>query len=129
MMEDAAPNRISLGADGLGEISEAQVETRASELARTEGRNSVTDADRDRARVELTNVPGEPVAPEAAEPGLEQLTSWDEAPEESGHRASRVLPENDENIAEQLVQEGLEEAEHDLRVTAANDPDKTSLGE
>jgi hypothetical protein len=129
MMKDAAPNRISLGADGLGEISEAQVEVRASELARTEGRESVTDTDRERARVEMTNLPGEPVAPEAVQPEIEQLVAWDEPADASGHRAQRVSPDDEATIGEQLVQEGVEEAEHDLRVTAVEDPDKTSLGE
>jgi hypothetical protein len=36
----------------------------------------------------------------------------------TGDKAPTVRPEDDENIPEKLIQEGVEEAEHDQRVSS-----------
>ena len=113
--------KIIAGHNGLGTVTPEMVEERARELARMDGRTEPHDNDRQRAHEELLG-PG-PVAsgPEAVEPEIENVVAWDEAPEESGSRAPQVLPEDEANIAETLVQEGLEEAEHDQRLSSVED--------
>lgn len=51
-----------------------------------------------------------------------ELTEWDQPPTASGTETPKVLPEDEVSIAEQLVYEGTDEADRDLRM-AASDPD------
>lgn len=60
-------------------------------------------------------------APEVDEQTAE-LTSWDESPETAGSAAHKVLPEDEVPPGEQLVEEGVEQADRDQRIAAA-DPD------
>jgi hypothetical protein len=65
--------------------------------------------------------PTEFVAPEVnAE--TEAVTEWDQPPAASGTAAPKVEPEDEVSIAEQLVNEGTDEADRDRRIAAA-DPD------
>jgi hypothetical protein len=52
----------------------------------------------------------------------ENLTKWDEPPGASGGPVKTVLPDDEATVAEQLVDEGVDEAERDRRLAAA-DPD------
>jgi hypothetical protein len=113
------PGKIMTGAEGLGTPTPEMVEERARELARTDGRTEPHDGDRAAAKAELLG-PTEPQTPEVTAE-VENVTEWDEAPEVSGVQAPRVLPEDEANIAEVLVGEGLEEADHDVRVLAADE--------
>lgn len=63
------------------------------------------------------------VEPEVA-PGTENMVAWDESPESSGHAAPKVPMEDEVAPGEQLVYEGLEEADREQRIAAA-DPDFT----
>ena len=62
------------------------------------------------------------VTPPELNPQTENLTEWDEAPASSGSAAPRVMPEDETSIAEQLVNEGTDEADRERRLAAA-DPD------
>lgn len=104
---------------GLGTVTPEMVEERARELARMDGRTEPNGGDRERAHQELLGVTEEGTPPEAVEKEIENVVTWDEAPEESGVQAPQILPEDEANIAETLVQEGLEEAEHDQRLSSA----------
>jgi hypothetical protein len=42
----------------------------------------------------------------------------------TGEKAPTVRPEDDENIVEKLVQEGIEEADHDQRLSAERNREK-----
>jgi hypothetical protein len=55
-------------------------------------------------------------------PGVEELTEWDTPVGAAGESAPRVLPEDDVPPGELLVQEGIEEADREQRIAAA-DPD------
>lgn len=55
-------------------------------------------------------------------PGVEELTEWDTPMGSSGAPAPRVMPEDDVPPAEILVQDGIEEADREQRIAAA-DPD------
>jgi len=115
---DQAPERISVSGGGVGEVSAEMIARRAAEIARNEGRERPLDHDLTRAEAELSSGAAAKVAPEVPAPALEEMTSWDEGPEAARHAAPRVLPADEASIAEQLVQEGVDEAEHDRRARA-----------
>ena len=119
---EKGPGRISASGDGLGEVSSERIAGRAAEIARNEGRERSNGHDLARAEAELSSPGVAPSAPEIAAPELENMTAWDEAPVADG-RAPRAAIEDEANIAEQLVQEGVEEAEHDRRARAGELPD------
>ncbi|MHA3772745.1 hypothetical protein ACXR0O_14520 [Verrucomicrobiota bacterium sgz303538] len=113
--------KIIAGHNGLGTVTPEMVEERARELARMDGRTEPNGNDRQRAHEELLGPEPDVSGPEVVDPEIEKVVTWDEAPEESGSRAPQVLPEDEANIAETLVQEGLEEAEHDQRLSSAEE--------
>jgi hypothetical protein len=53
---------------------------------------------------------------------LESLTEWDQPVDAAGDEVPKVLPEDETSAAEELVEEGIEEADRDQRI-AAVDPD------
>lgn len=112
--------KIAAGAEGLGTVTPEMVEERARELALTDGRTEPNEKDLDAARNELVPQSTEPVAPELDSPELENITDWDTAVEERGVAVPVVRPEDEANIAEALVQEGMDEADHSSRVEAAH---------
>jgi hypothetical protein len=71
--------------------------------------------------VAADETPTDVVAPELT-PQTEELVEWDESPEATGHAVPKVTPEDETSIAEQLVNEGTDEAERERRI-AAVDPD------
>ena len=115
---------MELSGTGTGEMSAADVERRAAELARTDGRDHVTERDRIRARDELNGPVRAPLPPEAAEPEIEGLVSWDEPAGSTGRRIIQQPDADEPTIAEQLVEEGIQEADHQQRVSAVNEQDK-----
>jgi hypothetical protein len=72
------------------------------------------------AAQEITD-PGVEPPPEVV-PGTENLTKWDEAPGSKGGAAPRVVPEDENSVGEELVEDGVESADRDQRLAAA-DPD------
>ena len=86
------------------------IEERAREIARSDGRSQANDLDRTRAREDLTGpTSGSEKVPTTEEPGRD----WQMPLVSTGEKASTVRPEDDENIIEKLVQEGIDEADHD----------------
>ena len=65
--------------------------------------------------------PTEVKAPELSEQ-TKELIAWDEPPGATGHAAPTVNPEDETSIAEQLINEGTDEADRERRI-AAEDPD------
>src|SRR5262245_25042130 len=61
--------------------------------------------------------PTDVTAPELSEQ-TKELTAWDEPADARGHEAPRVKPEDETSIAEQLVNEGTDEADRDRRLAA-----------
>ena len=97
-------------------VTEEMVEERARELAAIAGRNpnKATDSDREDARRELLN----PIHPSSdldeTGPGT---APWDPVPGTQGEKTEAVGP-RDDRTTEQLVEEGVDEAEHDQMVQA-----------
>lgn len=109
--------RIQIHGAGIGEISEADLARRALEIARMDGRTSANSIDRDHAREELLHA-GPPPAPEADET-VQPVRLWSEAVGSTGHQAPKVAMEDEYSAVEQLINEGLEEAERDQRLSAS----------
>ena len=110
--------RFSDHGRGLGTVTEAMVRHRAQELALINGHpNQVLDSDLKEARRELTGE--ERVNPEPT--AAEQLTEdqrWEPVPESVGHKAPTVPAPDEQTFAEELVEEGVEDAEQDQMVKA-----------
>ena len=112
-----AAGKISLHGDGFGVPSPDAVEKRAREIALIAERDpdEFTDADWDQARLELLGaLPSN--APEETDDNAEVVEEWNVVASSTGHRAPRV--EDEENLGEQLVADGLQEAVHDQMVEA-----------
>ena len=109
--------KISVHGDGFGAPSPDEVEKRAREIALIAERDpdEFTDADWDQARRELQGSQSSNAPEETAE-NAEVVEEWNVVASSSGHRAPRI--EEDENLGEQLVTDGIEEAVHDQMVEA-----------
>ena len=114
------PTRLEAASPGLGQANQTDIERRAAELARSDGRESFTDADLARAAAELAGGSAAPAAPET-DATLEQVTGWDDPPAQAGRRLDPLPLEDEGSISEQLIQEGIQEADHDLRVAAEDE--------
>jgi len=117
-MNEALPpsGKILRGSKGLGTVTSQMIEERAREIARSEGRSQPNDLDRTYAREQLTGATSESEKlPTREEPGRD----WQMPLVSTGEKAPTVRPEDDENIVEKLVKEGIEEADHDQRLSAA----------
>ncbi len=112
--------RISVHGNGMGAPTPEMVEKRAREIALINERkpDEYTDGDWDQARLELLGRAPAEDADELAD----HLSERDEQLGEHGHRAPRNGGyEDEESIGEQLVSDGVEEAEHDQMVEAARE--------
>ncbi|MEY2482343.1 MAG: hypothetical protein QOK24_871 [Verrucomicrobiota bacterium] len=112
-----ATGKISVHGDGVGVPSPDAVEKRAREIALIAERDpdEFTDADWDQARRELLGTQ-ESGAPEETDDNAEVVEEWNVVASSKGHRAPRV--EDEENVGEHLVADGIEEAAHDQMVEA-----------
>ena len=111
-MDEAQEGKILRGTQGVGTVTPQMIEERASQIARSDGRAQANDLDRTRAREELigrTSGSEKPATRE--EPGRD----WEMPLVSSGEKVPPVRPEDEENIPEKLIQEGVDEADHDQR--------------
>jgi len=65
--------------------------------------------------------PPEPHPPELPA-GAENVLAWDENPVEEGHSVPALQPEDEATAFADLIEEGLDEAERDLRKNARQSP-------
>jgi hypothetical protein len=115
---------IMENADGIGMVTSKMVEARARELALINGRGSSkpTEADYQQAKRELT---GESEI-DSQEENLESLPEsegWDPVPGSTGRQAVESLGEDEDaegrSESAQMFEEGINEAEHDQMLRAA----------
>ena len=113
-----AHGRITVHGDGVGVPSPDLVEKRAREIALIAERNpdEFTDADWHQAREELLGAQVN-TAPEETEENAEVVEEWNVVASSQGHRAPRV-EEDEHNLGEQLVADGIEDAAHDQMLIA-----------
>ena len=111
--------KITVHGNGLGVPSPELVEKRAREIAMIDERdpNEFTDGDWEQAKNELTGVETSQV-PEADEQIVDELTDRDDVVGSTGHHAANNGFEGDDNVGEELVSGGIEEAAHDQMVEA-----------
>ena len=102
---------------GSAAPDEVTLQERAEELAEIDGREEPNKKDFTDARAELLTTGSAPAAPEAG--ALENLTAWDTPLTAAGAQAPKFGSDEETNIAQKLVEEGLEEADHDRRLTAS----------
>src|SRR5947207_6996298 len=109
--------KISVHGGGVGVPSPDTVEKRARKIAMIaeSDPDDFTDTDWDQARQELLGAMG-PTAPEETQENAEVVEEWNVVASSTGHRAPRM--EDDENLGEQLVTDGIEEAVHDQMLEA-----------
>jgi len=83
------------------------IEQRALQIARDEGREEISEDDRNRAEQELL-APNEIVAEPEISPEMEpEVSPWDGAPASTGKRAITVKPDDEANINQELIEKGL----------------------
>lgn len=106
--------RISNRSRPVGGVTWGMVRRRAREIAVINGRPSgeVLDSDFDQARRELTSLEDESVKDQILESAPES-ERWDPVPGSFGRQVPRHTLDDEEPEAERLVQEGMEDAEHD----------------
>ncbi len=111
--------KINVHGNGLGVPSPEMVEKRAREIAMIDEREAdeFTEADWHQAKNELTGV-GASHAPEVGDDMEDDRSERDEVIGASGHRAPRNGFDEEENVGEELVSGGIEEAAHDQMVEA-----------
>ncbi len=117
-MKDIIPpltGKILLHGQGIGSVSMADLEERAREIALIEGR-SVTHQDRLRAKEELTR--GATLSGDDAD----SMESLSRDPSDPPGRHGEQLPDqaaaDEQKTAERLVEEGVEEAQHEQMLEA-----------
>jgi hypothetical protein len=121
MNETHSRGKIVRGTEGIGTVTPQMIEERAHEIARTDGRNRPNDLDRSSAREELTGTgSASEKEPTREEPGRD----WEMPLVSTGEKAPTVGLEDDQNIPEELIHEGIEEADHDQRVRSARTSQK-----
>jgi hypothetical protein len=111
--------KINVHGSGLGVPSPELVEKRAREIAMIDERDpdEFTDADWEQAKNELTGVESGH-SPETDDDEVDELSERDEVPGSAGHRVPKNGYEEEENVGEELVSGGIEEAAHDQMVEA-----------
>ena len=109
--------KVLLHDQGLGTVTPEMVRARARELALINGRSPerLSQADLEQAKRELT---GESTPPPEGfkEDSLPETERWDPNYVSAGHQAGVVPAHDEQTDAEKLVEEGVNEAEHDQMV-------------
>jgi len=106
--------RSGEGDDKFVDLDPEKVEDRALEIARETGRYEATELDREDSRQEVLE-PG--IEDDLAEELIDESDRPDAgvAPVSSGHKVERVPLEDEINIVEELVREGIEGADDNTR--------------
>lgn len=117
---DNTPARILEGSAEPGTVTPEMLQERAEQLAKMDGRPGPSETDQAQALAEMTGTL-EMGTPELDDPALKNLTVWDESTEIAGHHTPTTFPTDEPNIGERLVEEGLEEADHEQRLAAVDE--------
>jgi len=113
--------RFTEHGEGLGTVTLEMVQKRAAELALINGRpENVLDSDMDQARRELSGEQGLTPEPTPAEQ-LPEEDRWEPVPDNLGEQAPTVPAPDEQTFAEKLVEEGVEDAEHDQMLEATRE--------
>ncbi|HEY7000224.1 MAG TPA: hypothetical protein VH330_00660 [Candidatus Udaeobacter sp.] len=113
MNEEQTKGKILRGTEGT--VTPQMIEQRAHEIARADGREEANDLDRTQAREGLT---GSTSSSEQKSTVSEPDPDWYTPRGSSGEKVPTVRPEDKGNIPQKLIQQGIEEADHDQRSNA-----------
>ena len=109
--------KIVVHSNGLGVPSPDMVRQRARELARIDGRADHNEQDWQRAKQELHG--GHPYSWDDDEDRMPQsISERDMTATDTGHHIENMVGGED-NVLEELVAEGMEEAQHDRMLEAS----------
>lgn len=113
----------------VGVSSPNDLERRARELARIDGRQEPTSDDRARARAELMNLNLPPTVSQDADASMQSLSRDPSDPAtDRGHQTPEYMDNDEEEAVERLALEGVEEAQHEQMVQARNADSKDDAG-
>ena len=117
--------RISNHSEAVGTVTWDMVRKRAREIAVINGRSpgEVLDSDFDQARRELTTLEEEPVQEQILDSAPES-ERWNPIAGSYGKQTLRQPLEDEQPETERMVQEGIEDAEHDQMVQGAKEQAK-----
>lgn len=125
--DEMPPARMEAGGEGVGEIDGDQVARRAAELASIEGRTEPGEKDFADARADLANPGASRAAPEemagAPSGGIAAGSEFEELAVDPGRGAGTPFA-REKGTGALLVEEGVEEADHDLRVQSAEEQNR-----
>ena len=109
--------KIHRHAEGLGVPTADLVRQRAFEIAQIDGRSAFTDQDWNQAKVELH---GNGIAvDDDGEDEIKLSFAHDMVPGTMGHHTLNQPQDDAQNIVEELVSEGMDEAVHDQMLEAS----------
>jgi len=113
--------RFSANARGLGTVTREMVLRRAREIAEINGRpDNVLETHFQEAHRELTTEDmDQPKV--SAEELVPEDKRWMEVPENEGKKVGPVPAPDEQTFAEKLVEEGVEDAEHDQMTRATRE--------
>jgi hypothetical protein len=111
--------RLSEQGKGLGTVTPEMVRERAREIAVINGRDkeNVIESDFDEALRELEGDERLNPTPTKAEK-LTEDQRWETTPDSTGKRTETVPAPDEQTYSEKLVEEGVEDAEHDKALEA-----------
>lgn len=110
--------KILVHSEGLGAPSPDLVRQRAQELAIINGRQEYTDEDWRQAKLELHGHNGADGALSGEMAMASFVSEQDMVSSDVGHRLERVGMEDERSMVEELIAEGMEEAEHERMLEA-----------
>ena len=113
-----ASAKIIQHAEGLGLPNAELVRKRAEELAQIDGRTEFTERDWQDARRELHGGHDNLVSNGSVDMAV-LVSEHDMITSDAGHHVAKLGPEDDGNIVEELISEGMDEAVHDQMLAAA----------
>jgi hypothetical protein len=118
--------KILVHSEGLGAPNADVVRQRAREIAFINGREEFSEADWHQAKLELHGSQGSDHHGEEAE-AAQMVSERDMIACDAGHHTERVLMEDDGNIVEELISEGMDEAEHERMIEARRESNAEDL--
>jgi hypothetical protein len=110
--------KVELHGKGVGGFTTADIERRARELAEIDNRLQVTNADREQARAEFLDRDLPAVVNEDADTTQSMSRDPSDPATDRGHQVPEYIESDEDTSLQRLVQEGVEEAQHD-QMTAA----------
>ena len=125
-MKRTAPiiGKISDHFQGVGTVTREMVLQRALEIARINGHEHHTQEDWEQAKRELIGDFGVDSG-SVEEETINGLTRWDEDPGTSGHHVENQAAPDEQTFSEQLVEEGVSEAEHERMLEGSRRHDES----